>query len=42
MDNVKEFLKQKLTAENYDKLMALKNLKTHAFVADELIVIFCC
>jgi len=36
MDNVKEFLKQKLTAENYDKLMALKNSKTHAFVADAI------
>ena len=36
MENVNEFLKQKLTPENYDKLMALKNLKTHAFVADAI------
>ena len=36
MDNVNEFLKQNLTTENYDKLMALKNLKTHAFVADAI------
>jgi len=36
MDNVNQLLKQKLTAENYDKLMALKNLKTHAFVADAI------
>ena len=36
MDNVKTFLKQKLTAENYDKLTALNNPKMHAFVADAI------
>jgi len=36
MDNVKKFLKKKLTAENYDKLIALKNSKTYAFVADAI------
>ncbi len=36
MDNANELLKQKLTPENYDKLMMLKNLKTHAFVADAI------
>jgi phosphoenolpyruvate carboxykinase (GTP) len=36
MVNINELLKQKLTAENYDKLIALKNLKMHAFVADAI------
>lgn len=36
MDNVNELLKQKLTAENYDKLTALNNPKMHAFVADAI------
>jgi phosphoenolpyruvate carboxykinase (GTP) len=36
MDNVKKFLKQKLTAENYDKLIDLDNPKMHAFVADAI------
>jgi phosphoenolpyruvate carboxykinase (GTP) len=36
MGNVNELLKQKLTAENYDKLIALNNLKMHAFVADAI------
>ena len=36
MDNVKELLKEKLTAENYDKLIALDNPKMHAFVADAI------
>jgi phosphoenolpyruvate carboxykinase (GTP) len=36
MENAKELLKQKLTAENYDKIIALKNAKMHAFVADAI------
>jgi len=36
MDNAKKLLKQKLTAENYDKLVALENPKMHAFVADAI------
>jgi phosphoenolpyruvate carboxykinase (GTP) len=36
MDNVNQLLKQKLTAENYDKLIALKNQKMHAFIADAI------
>jgi len=36
MDNVKELLKEKLTAENYDKLIALDNPKMHEFVADAI------
>ena len=36
MDNVNKLLKQKLTAENYDKLIALDNPKMHAFVADAI------
>ncbi|MHC4112812.1 MAG: phosphoenolpyruvate carboxykinase (GTP) [Planctomycetota bacterium] len=36
MDNVNQLLKQKLTAENYDKLTALNNPKMHAFVADAI------
>ena len=36
MSDVKEFLKEKLTAENYDKLAALDNLKMHEFVADAI------
>jgi phosphoenolpyruvate carboxykinase (GTP) len=36
MGNVNELLKQKLTAENYDKLVALDNPKMHAFVADAI------
>jgi phosphoenolpyruvate carboxykinase (GTP) len=36
MTKVNELLKQKLTAENYDKLVALNNPKMHAFVADAI------
>jgi phosphoenolpyruvate carboxykinase (GTP) len=36
MDNVNELLKQKLTAEHYDKLIALDNPKMHAFVVDAI------
>ena len=36
MDNVNQLLKQKLTAENHDKIIALKNPKMHAFVADAI------
>ena len=36
MDNVNQLLKQKLTAENYDKLTALNNPKMHAFVTDAI------
>jgi phosphoenolpyruvate carboxykinase (GTP) len=36
MDNANELLKQKLTAENYEKLSALSNPKMHAFVADAI------
>jgi phosphoenolpyruvate carboxykinase (GTP) len=36
MDKVNQLLKQKLTAENHDKLIALKNPKMHAFVADAI------
>jgi phosphoenolpyruvate carboxykinase (GTP) len=34
MKNMTEFLKEKLTAENYDRLMAVNNVKIHEFVAD--------
>jgi phosphoenolpyruvate carboxykinase (GTP) len=36
MDNVKKLLKHKLSADNYDKLVALDNPKMHAFVADAI------
>ena len=36
MSNVNEILKEKLTAESYDKLMAVDNVKIHAFVADAI------
>jgi len=36
MPNVKELLKEKLTAENYDRLMAVNNVKIHEFVADAI------
>ena len=36
MDNVNQLLKQKLSAENYDKLTALNNPKMHAFIADAI------
>ena len=36
MDNIKELLKEKLTTENYDKLIALDNPKMHEFVADAI------
>jgi len=36
MDNVKGFLKEKLTTENYNKLIALDNEKMHSFVADAI------
>jgi len=34
MCNVKELLKERLTAENYNRLMAVDNAKIHEFVAD--------
>ena len=36
MDSINELLKEKLTAENYDKLIALANPKLHNFVADAI------
>ncbi|MCK4753359.1 MAG: phosphoenolpyruvate carboxykinase (GTP), partial [Planctomycetes bacterium] len=36
MSNVNELLKEKLSAENYDKLVALGNPKMHQFVADAI------
>ena len=36
MSNVKELLKEKLTTENYDRLMALDNPKMHEFIADAI------
>lgn len=36
MENVKEFLKDRLTRENYDRLIALDNPKMHEFVADAI------
>ncbi len=36
MDNIKELLKENLTTENYDKLVALDNAKMHEFVADAI------
>jgi len=36
MKNANELLKTKLTAKNYDKLMAVDNLKIHEFVADSI------
>jgi phosphoenolpyruvate carboxykinase (GTP) len=36
MPDVSEFLKKKLTAENYNKLAALVNPKMHEFVADAI------
>jgi len=36
MDNVKELLKEKLTAENYNRLRAVNNVKIHEFVADAI------
>jgi phosphoenolpyruvate carboxykinase (GTP) len=36
MSNVKELLKEKLTTENYDKLMAVDNAKIHEFIADAI------
>ena len=36
MDNIKDFLKEKLTAENYSKLMAVDNVKIHEFIADAI------
>jgi len=36
MSNVNEFLKEKLTTENYTRLMALNNPKMHEFVADAI------
>ena len=34
MNNVNELLKEKLTTENYNRLMAVDNVKIHEFVAD--------
>jgi len=36
MIDTKRFLKERLTKENYEKLVALDNLKMHEFVADAL------
>ena len=36
MSNVKELLKEKLTTEGYSRLMAVDNVKIHAFVADAI------
>lgn len=36
MSNVNELLKEKLTTENYNRLMALANPKMHEFVADAI------
>lgn len=36
MDNVNELLKEKLTTENYNRLVALENPKMHQFVADAI------
>jgi phosphoenolpyruvate carboxykinase (GTP) len=36
MSNPKELLKEKLTAENYNRLMVLDNPKMHEFVADAM------
>ncbi len=36
MPDVSEFLKKKLTVENYNKLIAIANTKLHEFVADSI------
>jgi phosphoenolpyruvate carboxykinase (GTP) len=36
MSNVKELLKEKLANESYSRLMAVDNVKIHAFVADAI------
>jgi phosphoenolpyruvate carboxykinase (GTP) len=36
MTNVNELLKEKLTTENYDRLMAVDNTRIHEFVADAI------
>jgi phosphoenolpyruvate carboxykinase (GTP) len=36
MSNTKKILKERLTAENYNKLMAISNVKVHDFVADAI------
>ncbi|MFZ2146475.1 MAG: phosphoenolpyruvate carboxykinase (GTP) [Sedimentisphaerales bacterium] len=36
MDNVKELLKEKMSAEQYNRLMAVDNVKIHEFVADAI------
>jgi phosphoenolpyruvate carboxykinase (GTP) len=36
VENVAGFLQQKLSADNYDRLMAIANPKMHAFVADAI------
>jgi phosphoenolpyruvate carboxykinase (GTP) len=36
VDNAAGFLKQKLSADNYNRLMAIANPKMHAFVADAI------
>ncbi len=36
MNNVKKLLKEKLTTENYNKLIALDNPKMHDFIADAI------
>jgi phosphoenolpyruvate carboxykinase (GTP) len=36
MTNMNEFLKEKLTTENYNRLMALNNPKMHEFLADAI------
>jgi len=34
MDTTQQYLKEKMTEENYDRLMAVDNVKIHEFVAD--------
>ena len=36
MSSVNELLKEKLTTENYSRLMALDNPKLHEFIADAI------
>ncbi len=36
MSNINELLKERLTADGYDKLLAVDNTKIHAFVADAI------
>jgi len=36
VENAAGFLRQKLSADNYDRLMAIANPKMHAFVAEAI------